>query len=276
MRLLMLKRVLVATDLDHDSGPVLRTAARLAHLAGAELHLLHVTREPMAGGEARVLEHFARSAPEAPEIASVRVVPGTPAAVIVGRAHDLDAHAVILGPHRAGSASASGLGSTAAEVVRTACCPCLVAAAELSLPMERVLAAIDLSDEASDVLGVALSWASALRPRASVARLEALHVATTSTATTAAGAIHEKVERIRSDAGQAARVEIEERVTSGSDAADAILSEAVARDAHLLVVGTRGAVTPQTELGSVSAAIARATKCPLLLVPPSMRTGADS
>jgi nucleotide-binding universal stress UspA family protein len=276
MRLLTLKRVLVATDLDHDSGPVLRTAARLAHLAGAELHLLYVEREPTKDGAARLMEHFARAAPEAPQVVSVRVLPGNPAEEIVNRARDLDVDAVILGPHRGGNRSDGGLGSTAAEVVRTASCPCLVAAAELSLPMERVLAAVDLTDEAIDVLDVALSWASALRPRATIARLDALHVAPEPSSETAAGAIREKVERVRAAAGRAARVELEECVTSGSDPADSILHEAVAREADLLVIGTRGAVKPGSELGSVSAAVARATRCPLLLVPPTSITEADS
>jgi nucleotide-binding universal stress UspA family protein len=275
MRLLTLKRVLVATDLEGDSGPVLRTAARLAHLSGAELHLLHVETEPTPDGAARLLEEFARSAPEAPEIASVRVLPGSPAEVIVARAHDLDVDAVILGPHRGDTTSADGLGSTAAMVVRTATCPCLVAATELSLPMEHVLAAIDLTDEASDVLGVALSWASALRPRAQVARLTALHVIADSNSETAAGAVHEKVERIRTDSVPAAHVEIDERITASPDPADTILREAISGASDLLVVGTRAALKASAELGSVSAAVARATRCPLLLVPPGLRAGED-
>jgi hypothetical protein len=38
MRLLTLRSILVATDLDEASKPALRTGARLAPLAGASLH----------------------------------------------------------------------------------------------------------------------------------------------------------------------------------------------------------------------------------------------
>ncbi|HST60929.1 MAG TPA: universal stress protein [Longimicrobium sp.] len=269
MRLLTLKSVLVATDLDESSPSALRTAVRLAALAGARLHLVHVADRPVPGDEARLRELFQRTAPEAPRPESAQVVHGVPARqAIVDRAASVDADVVVLGPHRRATGQAGALGSTAASVVRTAPCPCLVTATELRLPLERILAAIDLSEAGGGVLSVALSWASALRPREGRARLTALHV-TANPGEDDAQRVRDEVQRARARARGAAFVEIDERLGPGSDPAGEILRHAVADAADLLVVGTRG-VDPVPGLGSVSAAVARATPCPLLLVPPAI------
>src|SRR5690606_17824489 len=97
MWLLTLKSILVATDLDETSQPALRTAARLAPLAGAQLHLLHVTGSSSPGSpdaDVRLREHFRLVAPDAPEPDTARVLPGSPAAVIVEHAARVEADAV--------------------------------------------------------------------------------------------------------------------------------------------------------------------------------------
>ncbi len=269
MRLLKLKSVLVATDLDASSASALRTAARLAALAGARLHLVHVADHTVAGGESRLRELFRVAAPDAPGIESAQVARGMPAGAIVEWAARVDADVVVLGPHRRGTGQAGELGSTAASLVRTAPCPCLVTAEELRLPLERVIAAIDLSQAAGGVLSVALTWASALRPRGGAAGLTALHVASSPAGDTERR-VDEEVQRARARAGGAAFVEIRERLEPGSDPAGEILRHAAADAADLLVVGTRGADQPASDLGSVSAAVTRATPCPLLLVPPAV------
>jgi universal stress protein E len=275
MRLLTLKSVLVATDLDASSAIALRTAARLAALAGARLHLLHVADQPVSGGESRLRELLRVTAPDAPGPESAQVVRGTPAGAIVDWTARVDADVVILGPHRRGAGQTGELGSTAASVVRTASCPCLVTATELRLPLERVIAAIDLSEAAGGVLSVALTWASALRPRGGKAGLAALHV-TSSPRDDTERRVDEEVQRARARAGGASFVEIQERLGPGSDPAGEILRHAASDSADLLVVGTRGADQPSSDLGSVSAAVARATPCPLLLVPPAVWMDQDS
>jgi nucleotide-binding universal stress UspA family protein len=264
MWLLTLRSILVATDLGEASRPALRTGARLAQLAGAALHLLHVADDPPPGGEARLREHFRLAVPDAPGPDGVAVIPGSPAAVIVEHAVRLGADAVILGPHRRQGA-AGPMGSTAASVVVAAPCPCLVAAAELRLPLERVVVPVDLSEIAGGALSVALSWASALRPPGGEARLTALHVAPDPASATAGQAVREEVRR----AGGAAHVEILDRVAPGSDPVEEILRAALAEPADLLVMGTRGAAGAASGFGSVSAAVAREAPCPLLLVPPA-------
>lgn len=275
MRLLTLKSVLVATDLDASSASALRTAARLAALADASLHLVHVADQTVSGGESRLRELFRVTAPDAPGVESAQVLRGTPAGAIVDRAARVDADVVILGPHRRGTGQTGELGSTAASLVRTAPCPCLVTATELRLPLERVIAAVDLSEAAGGVLSVALTWASALRPRGGKTWLTALHV-TANPAEDTGERVREEVRRTRARAGGASFVEIHEQLGSGSDPAGEILRRAASDSADLLVVGTRGADQPSSDLGSVSAAVARATPCPLLLVPPAVWMDQDS
>lgn len=268
MRLLTLRSVLVATDLDEPSPSALRTAVRLAALAGARLHLVHVAEGPVPGDEARLRALWEKAAPDAPAPESARVLYGAPARAILDRAAGVEADVVILGPHRRGTGPAGEMGSTAASLVRTAPCPCLVTATELRLPLERVVAAIDLSKAGSGVLSVALSWASALRPRGGRAWLAALHVASDPGEDTVQR-VRERVQRARARAGGAAFVDIDERQARGPDPAEEILRRAAAESADLLVVGTRGGDLPSPGMGSVSAAVARATGCPLLLVPPA-------
>lgn len=270
MRLLKLKTVVVAVDLGDPSRSALRTAARLASLADAQLHLLHVTNRAIASGEAVLREALRTTAPEGPEPQSAHVVDGDAAGAIVERAARVDADVVILGPHRPRAGQDGALGSTASSVVSAAACPCLVIAAEMSLPLERVIAAVDSSEAAGGVLSVALSWASALRPRGGKPRLTALHVA--SGGEPAGAQVSDAVQRARARAGDASHVEISESVADGSEPAEEILRRAASDSADLLVVGTRGQGVAALGMGSVSAAVARATPCPLLLVPPAVWT----
>jgi nucleotide-binding universal stress UspA family protein len=266
--LLTLKSILVATDPSDPSPSPLRTAAVLAQLAGARLHLLHVGENPGPSAEARLREHFRLAAPDAPPAATTRVVPGSPAAEIVAVAGKVDADAIILGPHRKAGADGE-MGSTAATVVRTAPCPCLVAAAELRLPLDHVLVPIDVSEIATGALSVALSWASALRPPGGTARVTVLHVTPDPSSQAAQQAVSDEVQRARSRVGGAAHVDIQEVVLHGTNAADEILRSAESESADLVVMGTRGAEGATDGLGSVSNAVARGTRCPLLLVPPA-------
>lgn len=274
MRLLTLKSVLVATDLEPSSASALRTAARLASLAGATLHVVHVADQAARVDETRLRAQLEETAPDAPGLESARIVAGAPAEAIVERAAAVDADVVILGPHRRGNRPAGELGSTAAAVVRTAPCPCLVTATELRLPLERVVAAVDASGTAGGVLSVALTWASALRPRGGTAEITALHV-TTASGEDSLGRVRQVVQGARARAGGASFVEIREQLRPGPDPAEEILRAARSGAADLLAVGTRGVQPVDAGLGSVSAAVARATPCPLLLVPPASWTEFD-
>lgn len=153
--------------------------------------------------------------------------------------------------------------------MQTSPCPCLVAAGELRLPLERVLAPIDISLSASGALLLALTWASALRMPGSKADLVALHVTQNPHTGDESDAIRDVVASALEAAHGAAQVEIRERVVKGSDAAAEILRQAASTSADLLVMGTHGREHASGDLGSVSAAVVQGTPCPLLLVPPS-------
>lgn len=268
MQLLALNAVLVTTDLNESSLPALRTAARLAPIAGASLHLLHVTGNHSADEEARLAEHFRMAAPDSAGPDDVCVVMGLPAPAIVSHARAVGADVVILGPHRHVAEPARPLGSTAASVVRASHCPCLVAAAELRLPLERVLVAVDDSESAHRALSVGLCWASALRPRGTNVTLSVLHVAHPGTASSALDGVRHMVGQARDLARDYGRVDVSERIVTAGDPASAILEEAASAGPDLLVMGTRQTLHAVPELGSVSAAVTQATPCPLLLVPP--------
>ena len=268
MRLLTLKSVLVATDLDDTSYPAIRTAARLAPLAGATLHLLHVAARHGSDDEVRLAEHFRRAAPDSAEPDSISVTTGDPAIAIVECAERFGADVVIMGPHRR-SMERGRLGSTARSVVQSAPCPCLVAATELRLPLERVVIPIDDSQAASGALSLALSWASALRHPGSRTDLVALHVTPDPDRDGAAAAVSAEIDRVRELAYTIASVDIHEKLVTGSPAEE-ILRDAAASSADLLVMGTRGVNETSRELGSVSGAVVRDARCPLLLVPPAV------
>lgn len=269
MRLLRLRSVLVATDLGETSRPALRTGARLASLAEAELHLVHVANTAAAPGTHLLQEQLRLAAPDAREPASVDVSPGDPAPAILERAERIGADAIILGPHRRGAAVTGEMGSTAASVVRGARCPCLVVATELRLPLERVLAPIDLSEVAEGALLVALSWATALRPRNGSAGVTVLHVSPGPADPATEQGVQEEVARVRARAGGSPYAAIRAVIGANPDPAAEILRRAAEETVDLVVMGTRGAAGAASGFGSVSAAVARATTRPLLLVPPT-------
>jgi nucleotide-binding universal stress UspA family protein len=269
MKLLTLRSILAATDLEPTSLPAMRAAAQLAQLAEAELHLLHVADAQVPHGLDRLTDHFRQSIDGgATDPATVSTVVGAAADTIVERARSLNADVVVFGRHRGGHTERP-LGSTAATVVRAAQCPCLTVSTDLRLPLERVLVATDLSDAAENALLVALTWASALRRPRATAQLTALHVTENSARNDAGAVLRAQVDRIRGQAGDVARVELDYEVDSGGAAAERILQKAAALQADLLVMGTRGPAGSLSRLGSVSEAVTRAAPCPLLLVPPA-------
>jgi nucleotide-binding universal stress UspA family protein len=269
MRVLSLRTLLAATDLTDASLHAVRIAAELARLAGARLHVVHAAAEPDAEA-GRVLAGRLREVGVMPErLASVRVEREPAHAAVVRRADEVEADAIVLGPH-----GGDGLGSTADRVVRTAGVPCLVLPGPLRLPLGRVLAPVDLSAASRGSLLAALTWTSALRRRAAhgpgATELCVLHVAPAGDGE-AAGALHREVEAVCARTVGFAGVELRESVGAGDDAAGEILRQADADGAELLVLGTRGEGAGGGELlGSVSSAVARRSRCPVLLVPPAV------
>ena len=294
----LLRSILVATDLGEGSDPVVASAADLAAATRAELHLLtSFDLQPLtfAGGTSeapsfpgrvagaqRVLEEqIARTVPAGVTVASREAVIFVAHKAIVARAVDVSADLIVLGPHRARTGDAV-LGSTADRVIRTTSVPVLVLRDRLSLPLRRVIAAIDLSEPARAALDQAVSWTMALGAgggQAGSASLHVLHVvprlrgAVADEAAVAAELEREVAgtrSRTRRDAG-AGEMGMVGQVRWAEDPAEEILRAAREDGADLLVLGThgRGAIS-RALIGSVASGVARRAPCPVLLVPPAM------
>jgi nucleotide-binding universal stress UspA family protein len=278
MRLLRLKTVLAATDLDSESLPALRTARELADASGSVLHVVHASDSPTV---LETVGAMARRAGMAPSVASIHIVAGPPAHAITLLADEIQAGVIVMGPHRARQdvKRSRALGSTALSLVTNASVPCLVVARPLRLPLERVVVAIDLSDTARGALVVGLSWASALRAHDrdvnQTTTLTALHVFATARPGEGEPAqtfpLEKELQRLRDDAGAWAGVDFEAATTSNADAATGIARYANEHRADLLVLGTRGLGQDAVgRLGSVSLAAMQRAEMPTLLVPPAV------
>jgi nucleotide-binding universal stress UspA family protein len=282
MRLLILRTVLVATDLEPSSRDALDTASRLATLADASLHVVHVVppREDGGGPAARsraadAVRSELRRAKVPDGTATVHVLPGAPAEAIRSLADRISADVVIIGPHRRrGDVNGDpALGSTARSVVERAYAPCLIVGQQLRLPLERVLVPVDHSDAARGALLVGLSWASGLRIREGAGRattLTALHVADASGMSTISP-LEDELSELRREAGSWAGVVVQGLTEPGADPAQVIEHCAVRQGADIVVIGTRGMrANDDPRLGSVSASVAIRSEVPTLLVPPAV------
>ena len=290
MRLIPLRTILVATDLEEPAAAAIVTGQRFAESAGATLHVMHVarssTRDPSRA--TRVLADVVREAGVTLDRSCLHVLSGEAAEVITQFASRLSADVIVLGPHRqqAGSPGGATPVSTAHAVASRAVVPCLMVARPLHLPLRQVLVPSDLSETARGAMIVALSWASALR--GSETALTALHVQPADRAADAA-AIAGNLDTIESELAVARRhgggwagVTMQGRTVRGDDAARTIVEEAKSSEADLVVLGTRGLGLDRAQrIGSVSASVSRTTELPLLLVPPAVwqeyaRTGSNA
>ena len=269
MSALGIRTIIVATDLSSELIPAVQTAASLAQLSGANLHVVHTTDAPIA--ESRLTD-FLNAADIAgmPRLAA-RILVGPPGALIVQDALRLKADVIVFGPHRPGR---SDLGSTTHRVLLRSRTPCLMLPAHLNLPLARVLAPVDLAATSRSTLEVALTWASAFRRRPEQGQqteVIALHVsADQSAAADAQERLGHAVENVRSGFLDAAGVTITTRVVAG---APAVRIRDVAHDegADLIVMGTRGRDSYDAALGSVSRDVVTTARNPVLLVPPDER-----
>jgi len=279
MRLLILRTVLVATDLEPSSRDALDSAHRLAKLAGAALHVVHVAdRSPAASGSvANAVRAELRSVNIPEGDAQLHVVGGAPEEVIAALADRLAADVIVVGAHRRERAGAAGqpLGTTARAIARHAHAPILIAGQALRLPLHRVLVPTDFSDTARGALLVGLSWASGLRAGAGEATtLSALHVQPPGDGSSRTGSsptLDQELEMLQRDAGNWAGVTVQGDTEQADDAARVIGHHAAEHAADLVVIGTRGkGADDEARLGSVSEAVAMHGRVPTLLVPPAV------
>jgi len=285
MRLLQLKVVLAAVDLDDASVAIVEAARELALAAGAELHVLHASSATddsavRPDGE-QAVRHIVEKAGAKPSEATLHLLPGDAVHVVRSLADKLRADVIVLGRHRERRAPGLDMGSTALGVVTNSWAPCLVLSRPLRLPLERIVVPVDLSETSRGALVVALSWASALRGAAvshgsattESVKLTALFVDRDgpSGSEQHVQALDDTLSVLRREAGSWAGVGINGAVTPNSSPAVAIVDYARAHQAELVVMGTRGrGLDSAPRVGSTSLEVTRRLDIPTLLVPPAV------
>jgi len=282
MRLLRMRTCVVATDLDTSSDAALESAARLAAATGAAVHVIHVVAAPDAeltrtGRSERHEQDVQRALQRAGldrDDVRVHLIPGDPRTTIGPLASSLGADVIVMG--RRGPRTAAhraAVGGTASAVVRDTVVPCLVVTAPLELPLDRVLIAMDRSDTARGALVVALSWASAMRPRGGgEPTVTALHVEADAFEPPGDQAIIDReLEALRRLGGDWAGVTVDGVTIGDADPVEAITRYAADLSPGLVVLGTRAVGRPtHPALGSVASALTARLVTPVLLVPPAV------
>ena len=286
--------VLVATDLSSSSlGPIER-AAQLPLAAGATLRVVHVLPDSLGSArDGEALEEARRSldelAPRAVEIArgagngGLRVIPS----VLVGRADvEIIRHArgpgaelIVLGRHGERSIRGLLLGSTAERVVRNADTPVLVVSHRPKRTYRQPLIALELSDVAHRIVGVA---SKVIDPRVrSVPVIHAYQVPFEGRMSLHADPI--ELAAYRAHYRDEARAGLR-RLLESLDALDlawapsvragdprsVILREARRRHADVIAVGTHArSGLSRALLGSVAESVIRTAPCDVLVVRPA-------
>lgn len=270
MKPLALRNILLATDLDEEMAPALRSAAELAELSGARLHIVHSVEHPSQ--RQRLEEKLKRLESLIGQSLDISILAGPAPAVITEEAIRTQADVIALGRHRGKSGRP---GATADRVVRTAHVPCLILSQPISMPLDCVLVPVDV-DAAAGPLAVALTWASALRRRHPAnpdeqTCVHVLHVRTSEERTDdPIVRLREEVDGITQRIAPFSGVRIERQVAQNDDVAACILEQADQVNAALLVLGTRSQRIKSDPLGNVSSAVVRNAARPLLLVPPEV------
>jgi nucleotide-binding universal stress UspA family protein len=297
-----IRSILVATDLSEASDLVLTAAGALAERAGAALHVLNAfdfQRLPytdenigyvsFAGRiydtEKALAAQLARTVPAGARVASQEVVIHSAAKAIVDRVAEIGADLVIIGPHRRRALADPVLGSTAEYVIRSVSEPCLVVRRPLVLPLERLLAPVDLSEPARAALDVALGWAARFGagtadvPGTDVAFLHVIPAAYTLLspaleAEAVAPALAREVTTALERTGTAGALRVRSEVVQGEQPAEVIVRRAEAEAADLVVLATHGyGAIRRALIGSVAAHVVRTAPCSVLLVPPALWGG---
>lgn len=292
MNLLHLRVVLAAIDADESSLNVLRAAHELVSAAGASLHVANIAPAAnsslpthVSGEDERqnTIAHLLNRADLPATEVTLHLLAGDPVHAIRTLADKVGADVIVLGRHRGGGAERPALGSTALGVATNSWAPCLILSRGMRLPLERVLAPVDLSDTSRGALVMALTWASALRGARRSAgsatdeavQLTALVVdksrAPSGGGTRQTQALDDELSRLRQMAGTWASVDVTGVLRSGRDVPATIAEYATENASDLIVLGTRGlGLDDVGRVGSVSLEVARRVMVPILLVPPAV------
>ena len=291
-----IQSILVGTDLTAASDHVVRSAAAVAALTGASLHVLHAfdfDATPYLGGSAQPLtfhtkiadakrtldEQIARSVGPSTTVASREVIIYIAFKAIQERAQLVNADLIVLGRHCRNTLGDAFLGGTADRVIRSVDVPCLIIRDPISLPLRRVVVPIDLSSPALGALDVALEWSVSLAPADGAPELIVLHVipqvfnsADVPLDRRAIGSnVMRRIEAARARHTDLPSINVRQEVRWADAPADEIVRFAEDEKADMAVLGTHGrGAFKRALIGSVAAGVARSAGCPVLLVPPTM------
>ncbi|GGR20094.1 universal stress protein [Streptomyces roseolus] len=282
--------VIVGVDDGPHQDEIVRLAARQAELRESELHIAHAIRFPLPGGSptdeqekhlavhvgGRLVERYEDLVrQEFPGLTVAGELPiGQAAAVLIERS--ADAGLLVTGHRGSGGFPRLPLGSVSWQVATHARCPVIVVRPHDTggSPENRVVVGVDLEDPSPDALDFAYEQAEM-----SGARLELVHGAfhVGMVPTGPIGMVPADFANLdhgprdfldREISGRQARYpSVRATVRIERTRAATLLAEA-ARDAALLVVGSRGrSGVKRLLLGSVSAEVLHTAECPVAVVP---------
>lgn len=153
-------RVLIATDFSAAGDQALKRAIALASANGASLRVVHVTGLETPESERAALRERLRArwrelAPPDLADAGIAVPTGRPVETIQAEAESYEPDLIVLGAHGKMRLRDAWLGTTAEQILRRATVPVLVVRRPAGAPYRRVLAAVDDTTVAEDVLRLA-------------------------------------------------------------------------------------------------------------------------
>jgi nucleotide-binding universal stress UspA family protein len=290
--------ILAATDFSETAEAALDWATELARLQGARLELLHaVTLPPALSGfvapgplfdeevRAAALARLGETAvrlrqthPAGPEV-STHLAVGTPSQVILHRAGELSAAAIVMGTRGLTGLRHLLLGSTTERVMHRAPCPVLsVHPGDRGRhrPIRSILVPTDFSRDAELAIEAAHRL---LAPLEQDARLVLLHAFNLPIEYTAYGPIPTSMDYLK-DRGleserhlEEAREQLQregltvETVSREGDPAEVIAAEAEARGVDLIAMGTHGgSALRHLLMGSTAERVLQHANCPVMTV----------
>jgi nucleotide-binding universal stress UspA family protein len=275
-RVIRHQTILVATDFSPLSLKAVHAASDAARLLGAvRLHVVHVKTHESGDDLPRMIE--ALEVPEGPAAVTRELREGDPAEELAWVAEQVGADLIVSGTHGRSAIGRLLLGSVASNLIRVAPCPVLVVGEgrDRLISIERVLAAVDLSRVSPSVLAeaAAIAW----RARAKLEVVSIYEPPITPEAIEIEPSIG-RYEARSEDRERAVSTLVSRSVPDGSidvrlklgvgQPSKAILAQAVADRASLIVLGTSGHNAIQRMImGSTATTVVAHAPCPVLVVP---------
>jgi universal stress protein E len=264
------ERILAASDLRAEPDLALINGQRLAAATGAELHVFHCIQDGGASSAATGSEPQDVLSRRAPGAVSSEVGDGVPYRAINGRAAQVGAHVIVLGPQVRRPAASPLLGNTSDRVLRTSRVPCLLSNEEMVAEPARIVIAVDATEHSRRAVRTAPAPAAATPNSKETGRPRAVHLLHVSAFASPGRArapdlagLAELVEGVRLP-----DVSISHSVYSAPFADEGIVVFCDEFQPDLVVLGTHGhGPFVRALVGGVALEVARTLHAPLLVVP---------